>query len=119
MAYINKPKKKRENIGNRKERQKVYQTTLWKNMTKQQIQNVPLCQVCEIEGRITLAEHSHHLISFVGKSEEEKQQLAFNPDNIVSVCAKCHNEIHNGKYRGCTSVKQIKQYWEAQQKNKK
>ena len=118
MAWINKPKKKQNIEGNRKERQKVYNTPLWKNMRLKQVQEQPLCQVCEIEGKITLAEDVHHLISFVGKNEMEKQQLAFNPDNIVSVCRKCHNEIHNGKYKGCTSLEQIKQYWEAHNKEK-
>lgn len=119
MPYINKKKKKRDNSGSRKERQKIYNTPLWKGMRLKQIQEHPLCEVCNIEGRITLAEHGHHLISFVGKSEEEKQQLAFNTDNVISVCAKCHNEIHNGKYRGCISLEQIKQYWKAQQNQEK
>lgn len=116
MPTIYKPKKKRENEGNRKERQKIYNTPLWKGMRKTQVQQQPLCQVCEIEGKVKLAEDVHHLISFVGKSEEEKQQLAFNPDNIISVCRKHHNEIHNGKYKGCKSLEQIKQYWEAHNK---
>ncbi len=118
MPWIEKKKKKRDNIGNRKERQQIYNTPLWKNMRLAHVQQSPLCEVCKIEGKVTLAEDCHHWISFVGKSEEEKNLLAFNPDNIVSVCRKCHNEIHNGKYRGCTSLEDIKQYWEAHNNKK-
>lgn len=116
-AWINKPKKKQKNEGTRKERQKIYNTPLWKGMRLKQVQEKPICQVCELMGKVTLAEDCHHLRSFLkGKDIIERQQLAFDTDNIISVCKKHHSDIHTGFLRGCESLEEIKQRLEAQKR---
>ena len=121
MAYINRPKKRtaereREDR-NRRERQKVYQSNTWKQLTKAKRMRDPLCEVCKMEGRITPASDTHHLKSFTTNANNSTQinlSLAYDSQNLLSVCDKCHWEIHHGKLKGCKSKAEIIQYLKAQ-----
>ena len=98
MPWINKPIKKNNiNISdNRKERQKIYQTSNWKKLRLAQITNHPLCQICLDKGIIKAAVDVHHIISFMTTNDLLKRnELAFNPDNLLSLCKECHQMIHN------------------------
>lgn len=107
--------KRERNDLDRKKRQKIYQNPLWKRLRDAHLREHPLCEVCELEGKVTLAEHCHHLQSFVeGRNEMEQKTLAFDPNNIISACALCHWEIHHGRYRGCKSLEDIQQRIDAQ-----
>lgn len=117
MPTINKPNKgkynptRERNDLDRKRRQKIYQSPLWKRLRDSHLMEHPLCEVCELEGKITLAEHCHHLHTFMdGRNELEQKTLAFDPNNLCSVCSQCHNRLHLGDLRGCKSLDDIKQY---------
>lgn len=102
MAYIFKYPKKKRNYDNnnekRKLRQKIYNSTKWKALKTAKLQESPLCQMCLKKGVITPAAHCHHIISFMkAKNELEMQALAFDYNNIMTLCAQCHQKIHNGK----------------------
>ena len=110
MPWINKPSKKREVIDNVAKRQEVYNTNLWHRLRKAKLREDPLCFVCLLESKITLAEQVHHLRSFLkAETIEERDQLAFNSENLCSVCQKCHNRIHNGDLKNCESLESIEQ----------
>ena len=81
----------------------------------------PTCAVCEMMGKIKLAEHVHHLRSFVkGKTEEEINQLAFDFNNLVPVCSSCHRMLHNDKrFKYCTTLEDIKQIVLSEEGNNK
>lgn len=103
------PTRERNDL-DRKKRQKIYQNPLWKRLRDAHLREHPLCEVCELEGRVTLAEHCHHLRSFTeGRNELEQKTLAFDPRNLISVCPLCHWEIHHGRLRGCKSLDEVKQ----------
>ena len=51
-----------------------------------------LCQECLKQGRITRADTVHHKIEL---KEDWSKRLQL--DNLVSLCAKCHNQLHGGK----------------------
>lgn len=108
MPWIEKPKKKRQPSINRDKRQDVYQTGLWKRMRLAKLREQPLCEVCMLEGRVKLAEHAHHLVSFMKATNEiERDRLAFDSNNLCSVCNQCHARIHVGDLKGCESLESI------------
>ena len=81
------------------QRKKIYQSERWRRMRAIKFANNPLCEECEKKGILTPAEDIHHIISFVGIDNPDKQyRLAFDYNNLMSLCKKCHQEIHNKKH---------------------
>lgn len=110
MPWIYKPKRKNENTNNFSKRQEVYNTTLWKRMRLAKLREYPLCEVCLLEDKTTLAEHVHHLKSFMkANNPNERDELAFDTNNLLSVCHNCHNSLHNGDLKGCETINSIKE----------
>ena len=96
MPTIYKPKpKKKATDAKRKERQNIYQSTRWQRLRALKIADQPLCEMCLKEGRYKAAEDVHHIVSFVGKSRNEQYRLAYDYDNLVTLCKQCHTRIHN------------------------
>lgn len=96
MPTINRLPKK-ENIKNmntekRKIRMKIYQSEKWKGIKNAHLMQYPLCQICEKE----LAEDVHHISTFLVDNSIDIEK-AFDPDNLMSVCKKCHGKIHQPK----------------------
>lgn len=50
------------------------------------------CQHCKRYGRMRQATITHHI-----KPVEIAPELAFNADNLVSLCMSCHNKMHPEK----------------------
>lgn len=61
----------------------------------------PLCEVCLSRGIVTPAEDVHHDKSFITDAGVD-YNLAYNIYNLISLCKKCHSEIHSkqGKTQG-------------------
>lgn len=121
MPTINKPKRKY--YGNDKQaykkRQKVYQRKMWKDIRLAKLMKQPLCYVCELEGKTTLANDLHHIKTFTtSTNENEINALAYDTENIVPLCKYHHWAIHNDWLRGAKSLEEIEQYTEAHIKNK-
>ena len=109
------PHKKREYndySGKREKRQSVYNTGRWQKMRRAKLMSNPLCEICALEGRITLAEDIHHLDSFMDHDEEYMLNYAFDADNLCSVCKKCHSRGHTGDLQGTKSLDDIRHYIE-------
>jgi 5-methylcytosine-specific restriction endonuclease McrA len=51
-----------------------------------------ICQNCKRYGRNTEATTVHHIIHL-----EDAPELALDNDNLVSLCAACHNKLHPEK----------------------
>ena len=121
MPTIKRLPKKTDNTGKRGKRQKIYQSRTWKEMRLAKLMKNPLCQICELEGKTTLAQAVHHLDSFVEHEDNEvvMYYLAYNDSNFCSVCNKCHNRCHTGDLKGTKTLEQIKQYIEAHNKENK
>lgn len=97
MPTINRLNKKYNNNQNRntekrKLRMKVYQSEKWKEIKNAHLMQYPICEICNKE----LAEDVHHISSFLidGNIDIEK---AFDLDNLLSVCKKCHGKLHSPK----------------------
>lgn len=99
MPTINKPKKNysRKKHGVHELIQKhVYSTTRWRNLVKVKRMISPLCQKCLAEGRTTATQEIHHVIPLkaCGGDINYLLQLAFDYENLMSLCCNCHEEIH-------------------------
>lgn len=98
MPTIYKPKRRYNRTGNSydAERRKIYNSERWRRLRKIKFAADPLCEVCKKEGRITPAEDIHHIRSFMtGATPDQRYALAYDYDNLMSVCKKCHQRIHN------------------------
>lgn len=111
MAYIQKKTRTTRKRSEAKtgSRQKVYQSALWRKLRMCKLTESPLCEVCLIEGRTKGGDHVHHLVSFVDVYDEvERHRLAYDPENLLTVCEGCHGRLHGGDLRGCLSINDIK-----------
>lgn len=50
------------------------------------------CQICRRYGRMVEATEVHHI-----KHADEYPELAFDLDNLISLCKACHNKQHPEK----------------------
>lgn len=83
------------------ERSKIYNTQRWKNLRYNYLINHPLCQICFARGILKPAEEVHHSDSFANYTGAKRIEVAFNKDNLVSVCKQCHRWLHrNGTTHG-------------------
>jgi 5-methylcytosine-specific restriction protein A len=89
--FLPKPKPNRKKDENIKQRQKIYQSRRWQKLRIVKLMEHPLCEICEKE----LATEVHHIQSFMGHPKEEMLRLAYNYNNLQSLCDTCHNKIHN------------------------
>lgn len=96
MARITKPKKRRHyNTEGRMDRQRIYQTSKWKRLRWSKLFNDPLCELCASHKVITPAEDVHHIISFMSTEDPvRRNQLAFDRNNLQSLCRACHHYQH-------------------------
>ena len=108
MPWIKKNKKKRENEGNRKERQKIYQTPLWKGMRLRYVMEHPTSEISEWEGKVALTEHVHHILSFMDVPKERMQEVAFDYNNLIAVTQEEHSRLHTGDLKGCRTKEEIR-----------
>jgi 5-methylcytosine-specific restriction protein A len=73
------------------ERQAIYNTRRWTRLRKEMLMQHPICQICQK----ALAEHVHHIDSFMNYTGQTRIDVAYNSDNLQCVCAECHNQLHN------------------------
>ena len=90
MAYITKAKSKTNN--RKQERQKLYQNKQWRNLSQWMRMEHPICQRCN--ERLTEAVHHINSPFEYGISYSEKIYRLLDPDNLICVCADCHNILH-------------------------
>lgn len=94
MPTINLGKpKRRDKTVNKKAQQAIYQDPRWKRLRASKIQDNPLCECCEAKGIVTQTQEVHHKKPWeTGATPEEQEELAFDYNNLLSVCTPCHKE---------------------------
>ena len=96
MPTIYKPKRRDQTSQRRKERMAIYNTARWRKMREAKLLDNPLCEICERNGITRMADDVHHIQSFMSTDNPESRKvLAFDYDNLMSVCDECHSAIHN------------------------
>lgn len=77
-----------------------YNSALWRTTRLEYKTKHPICERCLHEGRVTPMKDVHHMCKFgQGRTASERWQLLTDMDNLVSLCEKCHHEVHATKDR--------------------
>ncbi|WP_294481876.1 HNH endonuclease signature motif containing protein [uncultured Bacteroides sp.] len=101
MPTIYKPKKsqkKNENNFHDAERRKVYNTERWRRLRAWKFACNPLCEMCLKDDKVVPAEDIHHVVSFMSTDDPAQRNfLAYDFDNLMSLCKQCHQRVHNSK----------------------
>ena len=101
MPTINRNKlscqPKRNVAENREMRQTYYQKAAWRKLRDWYIMEHPECERCSTSEHPVLSEEVHHIKSPFrhGLTEQERNMLLLDPNNLEALCAKCHKEEHN------------------------
>lgn len=71
---------------------RLIQSTRWRKLRNQYLQEHPICERCHQY----LATEVHHIVPLTKfKSDPVKmEQMAFDEDNLQSVCHDCHVKAH-------------------------
>ena len=96
-ANIKEEKEKRkENTYHNNKYSKYYGSKAWKDLRNWYISVHPLCENCMRYGRYVEADCVHHKQIFShAVSQEDKYNLLLLPQNCMSLCESCHQEMHN------------------------
>nr|DAQ81981.1 MAG TPA: HNH endonuclease [Caudoviricetes sp.] len=100
MPTIYKPQKQQKKSDNYYdiERRKIYNSDRWRRLRAWKFACNPLCETCLKENKTTLAEDIHHITSFMSTDDPvQRVFLAYDYDNLMSLCKKCHQTVHNKK----------------------
>lgn len=60
----------------------------WRKVRDIKLKRSPLCERCRNQGRTVPATMVHHIVAI------KKGGAAYNLENLMSVCVRCHDEIH-------------------------
>lgn len=75
----------------------IYNSKLWGALRLDQLRRKPLCAYCLELGNIVAADTVDHIEPHRGDDA-----LAFDPDNLQSLCKSCHDVHADAKDRGKT-----------------
>ncbi|WP_296090331.1 HNH endonuclease signature motif containing protein [uncultured Alloprevotella sp.] len=74
---------------------RLIQDKRWRKMRRQKLSETPLCERCTKEGRVRAATEVHHVVPIESAiSEAEKTRLAYDFNNLQSLCRECHTKTH-------------------------
>lgn len=112
MAWIQKKSRPRISMRDsdtrRRERNKVYGSMQWRRLSVLKKMSDPLCEVCLMLGKTEAGTDVHHLQSFTKTDDAgERYDRAYDYDNLMTLCDRCHTAIHHGWLKGCESREDI------------
>ena len=105
-----------------KDKADIYNSREWKELRIQKLRANPLCEQCIKDGEaigipggyIRSATCVHHIVPIeTAKTKDEMKRLAFDVNNLRSLCFACHARIH--KELGSNTAKIVRQRAEARQ----
>ena len=95
MPTINLGRKRPNNKVGLRKQLNIYQTPTWRKLRAMKFADKPICEDCQKQGHVHPTEEIHHIIPWEeGSTTEEKWNLAFDYDNLVSLCIECHKKRH-------------------------
>ena len=101
MPTINKGQKKKSEYkknGDNVIAARIYNTPEWKALRKAKKMSNPICEICWKDGKVSPTEEIHHIKPILsGKDELQMMDIAYDYDNLISLCKECHHKIHNNK----------------------
>ena len=67
----------------------------WKTLRQWKLEQNPLCELCEREGKVVSAIDVHHKTPVESaRTPDEMERLAFDPNNLQALCINCHAKVH-------------------------
>ena len=105
-----------------KDKSEIYNSKEWKELTILKKRVNPLCEQCIKDGEaigipggyVKSVECVHHIIPIeTARTKDEMKRLAFDWNNLMSLCKSCHARIH--KELGSNTAKIVRQRAEARQ----
>ncbi|GAA0863564.1 HNH endonuclease signature motif containing protein [Paraclostridium tenue] len=73
-----------------KESQSFYNSKAWRTIATQiKLRDKCLCLVCLSKDKIKYKDVIHHIVPI-----KENKELSLTPKNLISLCDKCHKQIH-------------------------
>lgn len=93
----------------KQKRNEVYNSATWRKMRLAKQMANPVCEVCEMENKVSLTEDIHHLITFTNLTGTERDAVAFDYKNLIALCKLHHWEIHHGHLKGATTLEEIEE----------
>lgn len=100
MPTIYKPNKNMQKNNNQydSERRKICNSERWRRLHVWKFASDPLCEMCLKEDKVVPAEDIHHIVSFMSTDDPEQRiSLAYDYENLMSLCKQCHQKVHNKK----------------------
>lgn len=74
---------------------KMINSKRWKELRLKKLLNNPVCEICQAEGRSTLATEIHHITPVESvPTARQMEKLMFSYNNLQSVCGACHANVH-------------------------
>lgn len=75
--------------------QKLINNYKWQLLRAKKFRANPICEMCAAAGRVRPTEEVHHIIPVEnGKDEAEMTRLAYDYNNLQSLCRECHAKVH-------------------------
>ncbi len=84
-----------------KDYKKLIHTVRWLRLRKEVLSGHPLCQMCEKEGRMSVATEVHHIVPCeTAVNARDMESLMYDRHNLVALCHRCHVEVHMALGKG-------------------
>lgn len=74
---------------------RLIHTAKWQQLRRLRLNDHPLCERCEEQGRVTAATEVHHVVPVEnGLTRQEKERLMYDYFNLRALCHDCHVKTH-------------------------
>jgi 5-methylcytosine-specific restriction protein A len=90
-AYCDEHRIKKHQYDNRESAYRRGYDRKWQKVREAYLSQQPLCEMCEEAGITKLADLVHHIVRIRDGGDR------LNKDNLMSLCIKCHDKVHNGE----------------------
>lgn len=80
---------------------RLIKSSRWRAIRAQQLAEHPFCELCAKKGVYyqTGATEVHHIVPIdSARTEEEAERLAYSTSNLMSLCHKCHSNLHKAEH---------------------
>lgn len=75
---------------------KLLNSPTWLELRRKKLTVDPLCENCKKKGIYRMAQEIHHIVPVESAKDYASMRiLAYDYNNLMSLCSICHHEIHN------------------------
>ena len=72
----------------------------WLTLRRRKLTAQPLCEICAAAGKVTPATEVHHVRPVESAPTfADRERLAYDWDNLQSLCHACHKAAHKALYK--------------------